>query len=47
MAKNKFTVDFSGFEQYQRKLEELAGGDAVKKALNVALEETQSIIADM
>lgn len=46
MAKNKFTVDFSGFEQYQRKLEELAGGDAVKKALNVALEETQSIIAD-
>ena len=46
MAKNKFTVDFSGFEQYQRKLEELAGGDAVKKALNVALEETQSIIAE-
>ena len=46
MARNKFTVDFSGFEQYQRKLEELAGGDAVKKALNTALEETQSIIAD-
>lgn len=46
MAKNKFSVDFAGFEQYQRKLEELAGGDAVKKALNVALEETQSIIAE-
>ena len=46
MAKNKFSVDFAGFEQYQRKLEELAGGEAVKGALNTALKETQSIIAD-
>ncbi|MBR5941539.1 MAG: hypothetical protein IKZ88_09820 [Neisseriaceae bacterium] len=45
MAKNKFSVDFSGFEQYQRKLEQLAGGEAVKDTLNTALKETQSIIA--
>ena len=45
MAKNKFSVDFSGFEQYQRKLEALAGGEAVKDTLNTALKETQSIIA--
>lgn len=45
MAKNKFSVDFSGFEQYQRKLEQLAGGEAVKNTLNTALKETQSIIA--
>lgn len=45
MAKNKMTVDFSGFEQMKKKLDRL-GGEATKNAINDALKATQQLIAE-
>lgn len=45
MAKNKFTVDFDGLNVYRKKLEVL-GGDAVKKAFDDALLDTQKLVAE-
>lgn len=44
--KNKIKVQFEGFDTYVKKLEELAGGKAVKRALENALEESQHIVAE-
>lgn len=42
---NKLTVDFSELEKYQKKLEELAGGDAVERAFESALKASQNVVA--
>lgn len=46
MAKNKMSVQFDGLEIYRKQLERLGGGQAVKRAFNAALEESQKIIAE-
>lgn len=46
MAKNKMTIQFDGLEIYRKQLEQLGGGQAVKRAFNTALEESQKIIAE-
>ena len=42
---SKMELDFSELEQYQKRLEQLAGGEAVEKAVNGALEQAQHIVA--
>lgn len=46
MAKNKMTIQFDGLEVYQKQLEQLGGGQAVKRAFDEALEESQKLIAE-
>lgn len=46
MARNKLSIKFDGLEVYQKQLEKLGGGQAVKKAFDEALEESQKVIAD-
>lgn len=46
MAKNKMSIQFDGLEVYQKQLEQLGGGQAVKRAFDTALEESQKLIAE-
>lgn len=46
MAKNKMSIQFDGLEVYQKQLERLGGGQAVKRAFDDALEESQKLIAE-
>lgn len=46
MARNKMSIKFDGLEIYQKQLEKLGGGQAVKKAFDSALEESQALIAE-
>lgn len=46
MAKNKMSIKFDGLEVYQKQLEKLGGGQAVKRAFDTALEESQKIVAE-
>lgn len=42
---NKIKIDLSELEAYQKRLEELAGGAAVKRGFESALKATQNVIA--
>ena len=44
MAKNKITVDFSGFDQMKKQLDQI-GGDATKRAIESALKASQQVVA--
>ena len=44
-SSNKMSIEFDEFEVYRKKLAELAGGEAVQKAMTGALKETQQIVA--
>jgi hypothetical protein len=46
MAKNKMSIQFDGLEVYRKQLEQLGGGQAVKRAFDEALEESQKLIAE-
>lgn len=46
MAKNKMMIQFDGLEVYQKQLERLGGGQAVKRAFDGALEDSQKLIAE-
>lgn len=46
MAKNKMMIQFDGIEIYRKQLEQLGGGQAVKRAFDEALEDTQTLIAE-
>lgn len=44
MAKNKLTIDFTGFERIKKQLDEI-GGDATKRAVESALKASQNLVA--
>lgn len=45
MAKNKITVDFSGFNLLKKQLDAI-GGDATKRAIESALKASQQVVAE-
>ena len=45
MAKNKITVDFSGFDVLKKQLDAI-GGDATKRAIESALKASQQVVAE-
>lgn len=45
MAKNKITVDFSGFDVLKKQLDAI-GGDATKRAIESALIASQQVVAE-
>ena len=46
MAKNKMSIQFDGLEVYRKQLEQLGGGQAVKRAFDEALKDSQKLIAE-
>ena len=45
MAKNKISIDFPGFQQMKKQLDQL-GGDATKRAIESALKASQQVVAE-